>query len=173
MEGLGRHRPVPLGHKDLRGCPLFALQASQGAFRSSPSGRVAGRWPAQPATIADRTTRSPASRGDSQSGSWSRPDGRNGSTSWQPPSTASGEAYRANDSELLNWVHGTAAYGFLQAYHMYVQPLSSSETAIMPRVLRPRVYTGPWAHRHLKSSLKCCSMRWPAGWSARTLCLSF
>src|SRR6516225_9183542 len=28
---------------------------------------------------------------------------------------------------LLNWVHGTAAYGFLQAYHMYVQPLSSSE----------------------------------------------
>src|SRR5262245_36276078 len=41
--------------------------------------------------------------------------------------TASGEAYRANDSELLNWVHGTAAYGFLQAYHTYVQPLSSSE----------------------------------------------
>src|SRR5262245_61691445 len=41
--------------------------------------------------------------------------------------TASGEAYRANDSELLNWVQGTAAYGFLQAYHMYVQPLSSSE----------------------------------------------
>ena len=41
--------------------------------------------------------------------------------------TVSGEAYRANDSELLNWVQGTAAYGFLQAYHMYVQPLSSSE----------------------------------------------
>src|SRR5258708_22470969 len=41
--------------------------------------------------------------------------------------TASGEAYRANDSDLLNWVQGTAAYGFLQAYHMYVQPLSSSE----------------------------------------------
>jgi uncharacterized protein (DUF2236 family) len=41
--------------------------------------------------------------------------------------TASGEAYRANEPELLNWVHGTAAYGFLQAYHMYVQPLSSSE----------------------------------------------
>jgi uncharacterized protein (DUF2236 family) len=41
--------------------------------------------------------------------------------------TASGEAYRANDSQLLNWVQGTAAYGFLQAYHMYVQPLSSSE----------------------------------------------
>ena len=41
--------------------------------------------------------------------------------------TPSGEAYCANDPELLNWVQGTAAYGFLQAYHAYVQPLSSSE----------------------------------------------
>jgi uncharacterized protein (DUF2236 family) len=37
--------------------------------------------------------------------------------------TPSGEAYRANDPELLNWVQGTAAYGFLQAYHAYVRPL--------------------------------------------------
>jgi uncharacterized protein (DUF2236 family) len=37
--------------------------------------------------------------------------------------TPSGETYRANDPELLNWVQGTAAYGFLQAYHAYVQPL--------------------------------------------------
>jgi uncharacterized protein (DUF2236 family) len=41
--------------------------------------------------------------------------------------TPSGEAYRANEPDLLNWVHGTAAYGFLEAYHTYVQPLSSSE----------------------------------------------
>ena len=41
--------------------------------------------------------------------------------------TSSGEAYCANDPELLNWVHGTAAYGFLQAYHAYVRPLSLSE----------------------------------------------
>jgi len=41
--------------------------------------------------------------------------------------TPSGEAYCANDPELLNWVQGTAAYGFVQAYHTYVQPLSSSE----------------------------------------------
>ena len=41
--------------------------------------------------------------------------------------TPSGEAYRATDPELLNWVHGTAAYGFLQAYNRYVLPLSSSE----------------------------------------------
>ena len=42
-------------------------------------------------------------------------------------STPSGEAYCANDPELLNWVQGTAAYGFLQAYHAYVRPLSLSE----------------------------------------------
>ena len=41
--------------------------------------------------------------------------------------TPSGAAYRANDPELLTWVQGTAAYGFLQAYHAYVQPLSLSE----------------------------------------------
>jgi uncharacterized protein (DUF2236 family) len=41
--------------------------------------------------------------------------------------TQSGERYRANDPELLTWVQGTAAYGFLQAYHAYVQALSSSE----------------------------------------------
>ena len=41
--------------------------------------------------------------------------------------TPSGEAYCANDPELLTWVHATAAYGFLQAYHAYVRPLSLSE----------------------------------------------
>src|SRR5262250_1571707 len=32
MEGLGRHRPVLLGHKDVRGRPLFALQTPQRAY---------------------------------------------------------------------------------------------------------------------------------------------
>ena len=41
--------------------------------------------------------------------------------------TLSGEPYHANDPELLNWVYATAAYGFVQAYHTYVQPLSSLE----------------------------------------------
>src|SRR6266513_1479797 len=41
--------------------------------------------------------------------------------------TPSGEAYSANDPELLNWVQGTAAYGFLQGYHAYVRPLSDLE----------------------------------------------
>jgi uncharacterized protein (DUF2236 family) len=41
--------------------------------------------------------------------------------------TPTGESYRANELELLSWVQATAAYGFLQAYHAYVQPLSSSQ----------------------------------------------
>jgi uncharacterized protein (DUF2236 family) len=41
--------------------------------------------------------------------------------------TPAGRAYRANDPELLNWVQGTAAYGFLQAYHTFVRPLSDLE----------------------------------------------
>jgi uncharacterized protein (DUF2236 family) len=46
--------------------------------------------------------------------------------------TPAGEAYRAGDVELLDWVHATAAFGFLQAYHTYVQPL--------PRATRDRYY---------------------------------
>jgi uncharacterized protein (DUF2236 family) len=38
-----------------------------------------------------------------------------------------GIAYRANDPRLLDWVHATAAFGFIEAYHRYVLPLSPSE----------------------------------------------
>lgn len=41
--------------------------------------------------------------------------------------TSSGIPYRANDPELLRWVHATAAFGFLEAYHRYVQPLSDTD----------------------------------------------
>ena len=41
--------------------------------------------------------------------------------------TPAGDAYRANDVALLNWVHATAAFGFLQAYHAYAQPLARDE----------------------------------------------
>jgi len=37
--------------------------------------------------------------------------------------TPSGEAYSANDVDLLTWVQATAGFGFLQAYHAYVRPL--------------------------------------------------
>ncbi len=41
--------------------------------------------------------------------------------------TPSGKPYSANDPELLNWVHATAAFGFLEAYHTYVAPLSAAD----------------------------------------------
>ena len=42
-------------------------------------------------------------------------------------STPNGQLYRASDPELLDWVHATASFGFLQAYHTYVRPLSDQE----------------------------------------------
>ncbi len=41
--------------------------------------------------------------------------------------TPAGIAYRANDVELLNWVHATASYGFIEAYHRYVRKLSVAD----------------------------------------------
>ena len=46
--------------------------------------------------------------------------------------TPAGEPYRASDPALLDWVHATAQFGFLQAYHRYVRPL--------PRQDRDRFY---------------------------------
>lgn len=41
--------------------------------------------------------------------------------------TPDGQAYRADDPELLDWVQVTASYGFMQAYHRFVRPLSQAE----------------------------------------------
>jgi uncharacterized protein (DUF2236 family) len=41
--------------------------------------------------------------------------------------TPAGEPYYANDPELLKWVQATAAFGFLQAYHVYAAPLPLPE----------------------------------------------
>jgi uncharacterized protein (DUF2236 family) len=41
--------------------------------------------------------------------------------------TPSGEAYRALDTELLDWVAATAGYGFVTAYDKFVAPLSEAE----------------------------------------------
>ncbi|MBI3438436.1 MAG: DUF2236 domain-containing protein [Proteobacteria bacterium] len=41
--------------------------------------------------------------------------------------TPAGAPYRADDNELLTWVHATAAYGFLEAYYRFVRPLSVTE----------------------------------------------
>ena len=41
--------------------------------------------------------------------------------------TAGGEAYRADDPELLTWVQATAAFGFLEAYAAYVRPVGMAD----------------------------------------------
>nr|WP_205789828.1 oxygenase MpaB family protein [Microvirga makkahensis] len=43
--------------------------------------------------------------------------------------TREGEPYHANDPELLDWVQATAGFGFTEAYHAYVRPLSGEERA--------------------------------------------
>lgn len=42
-------------------------------------------------------------------------------------STPAGRPYRADDPRLLDWVHATASFGFSEAFHHYVQPLSARE----------------------------------------------
>jgi uncharacterized protein (DUF2236 family) len=41
--------------------------------------------------------------------------------------TPEGQAYTALEPELMTWVHVTAGWGFLTAYHRYVAPLSAAE----------------------------------------------
>lgn len=41
--------------------------------------------------------------------------------------TPCGQPYRADDPELLTWVHATASFGFLEAYNIYVRPLHDAE----------------------------------------------
>jgi uncharacterized protein (DUF2236 family) len=41
--------------------------------------------------------------------------------------TPCGQAYAADDPELLDWVQATASFGFLEAYHAYVRPLDRAE----------------------------------------------
>jgi len=41
--------------------------------------------------------------------------------------TPAGQAYRANDVRLLSWVQATAGFGFVEAYHRYVHPLTPEE----------------------------------------------
>ncbi|MFC4932636.1 oxygenase MpaB family protein [Massilia sp. GCM10023247] len=41
--------------------------------------------------------------------------------------TPSGTPYHANDPRLLDWVQATAVFGFTEAYHRYVRPLSPAE----------------------------------------------
>jgi uncharacterized protein (DUF2236 family) len=41
--------------------------------------------------------------------------------------TSEGTPYHANDSRLLDWVQATASFGFIEAYHQLVRPLSPDQ----------------------------------------------
>ncbi|HEX8886296.1 MAG TPA: oxygenase MpaB family protein, partial [Noviherbaspirillum sp.] len=41
--------------------------------------------------------------------------------------TPGGVAFRADEPQLLDWVHATASYGFLEAFHAYVRPLDAAQ----------------------------------------------
>jgi uncharacterized protein (DUF2236 family) len=41
--------------------------------------------------------------------------------------TPDGTPYHANDPRLLDWVQATATFGFTEAFHRYVRPLSAAE----------------------------------------------
>jgi uncharacterized protein (DUF2236 family) len=41
--------------------------------------------------------------------------------------TPAGVPYQANDPRLLDWVQASAVFGFAEAYHRYVRPLSPAE----------------------------------------------
>lgn len=42
--------------------------------------------------------------------------------------TPNGLPYRADDEELLTWVHATATWGFIEAYRRFCAPLSGADT---------------------------------------------
>lgn len=41
--------------------------------------------------------------------------------------TPDGTPYHANEQRLLDWVQGTASFGFIEAYHAFVSPLSDAQ----------------------------------------------
>lgn len=41
--------------------------------------------------------------------------------------TPDGQAYRATDQELLDWVQATASFGFMEAYAAFVRPLDDAD----------------------------------------------
>jgi uncharacterized protein (DUF2236 family) len=55
--------------------------------------------------------------------------------------TPGGAAYHASDPELLDWVHATAAFGFLEAFAAFVRPLDLAD--------RDRYYAEGLAAAHL------------------------
>jgi uncharacterized protein (DUF2236 family) len=86
------------------------------AFRRDPAGRIRRTGYAAMATIY-----APAEAARAMIAGVSR---RHAAVAGATPA---GAPYRADDPELLTWVHATAAFGFLEAYRRFVRPLSAAE----------------------------------------------
>jgi uncharacterized protein (DUF2236 family) len=63
--------------------------------------------------------------------------------------TPDGVAYQALDPTLMNWVQATASYGFLRAYHAFVEPLSQGDRDRFygEAIAAARLYGAPGAPR--------------------------
>ncbi len=61
--------------------------------------------------------------------------------------TEHGVAYRASEAELMNWVHTTASFGFLQAYRVFVREMSPAA--------RDRFYSEALASAHTYGAPGC------------------
>src|SRR5450755_350831 len=72
--------------------------------------------------------------------------------------TPDGRAYCATDPELLDWVHSTASFGFLEAYHAYIRPLSTLQRdRFYQRACWPRSSTAPCRRQARKPRPSHCS----------------
>jgi uncharacterized protein (DUF2236 family) len=72
-----------------------------------------------------------------------------------------GRAFCASDPELLEWVHATACFGFLEAYHAYVQPLAALERDRFYSESGPQqCCTAPGRHRNRRQRWRLCSLAW-------------
>src|SRR5262249_22492244 len=86
------------------------------SFRRDPAGRIRRTGYATMVTIYG-----PAETARNFAAAVSRRHATIGGT------TPAGVSYRADDQELLTWVHATAAFGFLRAYCRFVHPLPDRE----------------------------------------------
>lgn len=85
-------------------------------FKSDPAGRLRSTGLA-----AMMTVYGPRSRAEAMIAAINR---RHASVQGVTPD---GLRFRADQPELLDWVHATACYGFLEAFQAYVRPLGAAE----------------------------------------------
>lgn len=81
--------------------------------------------------------------------------------------TPGGAPYRADDPELLDWVQATASFGFVEAYHRWVAPLTNDDKNRFYAEGAPAaaLYGATGAPGSLAA--QPCSRPWRRNWSPR------